>query len=145
MFTLAISCLTTSNLPWFTDLTFQVPMQYCSLHHQTLLLSPVPSRTGCCFCFGSIPSGAIFRLFSSSILGTYRPGELIFQRHVFLPLHTLHGVLKARILKLFAIPFSSGPHSVRPLHHDPRVLGCPAGMARFPWVRQGCDPSDQFD
>ena len=24
-FTLAISCLTTSNLPWFMDLTFQVP------------------------------------------------------------------------------------------------------------------------
>ena len=36
----AISCLTTSNLPWFTDLTFQVPMQYCSLQHRTLLLSP---------------------------------------------------------------------------------------------------------
>ena len=29
-FTLAISCLTTSNLPLFMDLTFQVPMQYCS-------------------------------------------------------------------------------------------------------------------
>ena len=23
----------------------------------------------------------------------------------------------------FAIPFSNGPHSVRPLHHDPPVLG----------------------
>ena len=31
-------------------------MQYCSLQHQTLLLSPVTSTTGCCFCFGSIPS-----------------------------------------------------------------------------------------
>ena len=40
MFTLAISYLTTSNLPWFMDLTFQVPMQYSSLQHQTLLLSP---------------------------------------------------------------------------------------------------------
>ena len=56
MFTLVISCLTTSNLPWFMDLIFQVPMQYCSLQHRTLLLSPVPSTTGCCFCFGSIPS-----------------------------------------------------------------------------------------
>ena len=56
MFTLAISCLTTSNLPWFMDLTFQVPMQYCSLQHQTSLLSPVTSTTGCCFCFGSISS-----------------------------------------------------------------------------------------
>ena len=55
-FTLAISCLTTSNLPWFMDLTFQVPMQYCSLQHQTLLLSSVTSTTGYRFCFGSIPS-----------------------------------------------------------------------------------------
>ena len=56
MFTPAISCLTTSNLPWFMDLTFQVPMQYCSLPHRTLLPSPVTSTTGCCFCFGSISS-----------------------------------------------------------------------------------------
>ena len=27
-----------------------------------------------------------------------------------LPFHTVHGVLRARILKWFAIPFSSGPH-----------------------------------
>ena len=56
MFTLAISCLTTSNLPWFMDLIFQVPTQYCSLQHRTLLLSPVTARTAYCFCFGSIPS-----------------------------------------------------------------------------------------
>ena len=54
---------------------------------------------------------------------------------------TVHGVLKARILKWFAIPFSSGPHFVRPLHHDPPVLGGPTGMASFHWVRQGCGPS----
>ena len=56
MFTLAISCLITYNLPWFIDLTFQVPMQYYTLQHQTLLPSPVTSTTGCCFCFGSISS-----------------------------------------------------------------------------------------
>ena len=56
MFTLAISCLTTSNLPWFMDMTFQVPVQYCSLQHQTLLPSPVTSPTGCCFCLGSVSS-----------------------------------------------------------------------------------------
>ena len=27
----------------------------------------------------------------------------------------------------FTIPFSSGPHSVRPLHHDPPILGGPTG------------------
>ena len=34
----------------------------------------------------------------------------------------------------------SGPHSVRPLHHDPPILGCPTGMAWFHWARQGCGP-----
>ena len=53
-FTHAISCLTTSNLPWFMDLIFQVPMQYCFLKHRTLLLSSVTSTPGYCFCFGSI-------------------------------------------------------------------------------------------
>ena len=31
-------------------------MQYCSLQHRTLLLSPVTSTAGYCFCFGFIPS-----------------------------------------------------------------------------------------
>ena len=56
MFTPAISCLTTSNLPWFMDLTLQVPMQHYSSQHQTLLPSPVTSTTGHCFCFDSISS-----------------------------------------------------------------------------------------
>ena len=56
MFTLTISCLTTYNLPWFVDLTFQVPMQYCCLQHRTLLSSTVSSTTGCCFFFGFISS-----------------------------------------------------------------------------------------
>ena len=56
MFILAIFCLTTSSLLWFVDLTFQLPMQYYSLQHWTLLLSPVTSTTGCCFCFISISS-----------------------------------------------------------------------------------------
>ena len=63
MVTLAISCLTTSNLPWFMDPTFQLPMQYCSSQHwpfiwatreEFLLLSPVTSKIECCFSFGSI-------------------------------------------------------------------------------------------
>ena len=67
--------------------------------------------------------GVISPLISSSILGTYRPGKFFFQYPTFLPFHTVHGVLKAKILKWFAIPFSSGPHSVRPLHHDLAILG----------------------
>ena len=38
--------------------------------------------------------------------------------HIFLPFHTVHGVLKARMLKWFANLFSSGPRFVRSLHHD---------------------------
>ena len=56
MFTLAISFLTISSLPWFMDLTFKVPTQYCSLQHQTVLPPPVTSTAGCCFCFNSISS-----------------------------------------------------------------------------------------
>ena len=99
--TLAISCLTSSNLPWFIDLTFQVPLKYCSLQHQTVLPSSVTSTTGGCFCFGSISSfiWSYFPLISSSILGTYLPSILIFQCPMFLPFHTVPGVLKAKILK----------------------------------------------
>ena len=74
-----------------------------------------------------ILSGVISPLISSSIFGTYRPGEFLFQCPIVLPFHTVHGVLKARILKWFAILFSSGPHSVRPLHHDPPILVGPTG------------------
>ena len=70
--------------------------------------------TGCCFYFGSlfILSGVISPLISSSLLGTYPVGEFIFQCPIFLPFHTVHGVLKAWVLQWFAIPFSSGPHFV---------------------------------
>ena len=141
-FTLAISCFTTSNLPWFMDLKFQVPMQYGSLQHQTLLLSPVTSTAGYCVCFGSIPS-FFLELFlhwspvfywaqvakSWTRLSNWTelnwPGEFLFQYPIILPFHTVHWVLKTRILKWFAIPFSSGPHSVRHLHHDLPILGSP--------------------
>ena len=55
---------------------------------------------------------------SNSILGTYQPGEFIFQCLIFLSFHTVHGVLKAIILKWFTILFSSEPCFVRTLHHD---------------------------
>ena len=43
-------------------------------------------------------------------------------------------------MKWFAIPFSSGPHSVRPLHHDPPILGCPTGMA---WAAEKSYPTSE--
>ena len=76
MFTLAISYLTTSNLPWFMDLTFQVPIQYCALQHQTLLLSPVTFTTGCCFCFGSVPSFFLELFLHWSLVAYWAPTDL---------------------------------------------------------------------
>ena len=52
-------------------------------------------------------------------------GSSSFSVIIFLPFHTVHGVLKARILKWFAIPFSSGPRFVRTLHNDPTIFGAP--------------------
>ena len=72
-----------------------------------------------------ILSGVISPLISSSILGTYQPGKVILQCPIFLPFHTVHGVLKARKLQWFAIPFSSEPHFVRTIHQDPSILGGP--------------------
>ena len=77
-----------------------------------------------CLCLFILP-GVISPLISSSILGIYQHGKFIFQCPIFLPFHTVHGVLKARILKWFAVPFSSGPCFDRTLHHDPSVLGAP--------------------
>ena len=67
------------------DLTCQVPMQYCSLHHWTVLSPTDRSTTGFCFSFAQPlhSSGAISPTFSSRILGTKQHGEFIFQCHVF--------------------------------------------------------------
>ena len=129
MFILTTPCLITSNLPCFMELTFQVPMHYCSLQHETLLSPPDIHHWELFLLWLSlfIPSGAISPLFSSSILGTYQPGEFIFLCHILLPFHTVHEVLKARMLKRFAVPFSRGPRVVRTLHHEPSILSVPTG------------------
>ena len=76
-FTLAISYLSTSNLPWFMDLTFQVPMQYYSLQHQTLF-SP-PATTGHCFHFGSTSSFLLELFLHSSPVPYWTPTNLEVQ------------------------------------------------------------------
>src|SRR5574337_420814 len=58
------------------DLTFQVPMQYCFLQHQTLLLSPVTSTTGYCFCFGSNPSFFLELFLHLSPVAYWAPTDL---------------------------------------------------------------------
>ena len=117
------------------DLTFQVPMQYCSLQHCTLLLSPVSSTAGYFFFFfflwlhPFILSGVISPLISSSILGTYQPGAFIIQCSIFLPFLTVNEVLKARLLKWFAIPFPYGPFPVDHILSELSPMTCPSWVA----------------
>ena len=72
-------------------------MQYYSLQYQTLLLSPPHPQLGVVFALApSLHSfWVISPVISSSMLGTYRLGEFIFQCPTFFRFHTVHGVLKA--------------------------------------------------
>ena len=45
-------------------------------------------------------------------MGSYLPEQFIFQCLILFHFHTVHRVLRARIPKWSAIPFSSGPHFV---------------------------------
>ena len=128
MFSLGIYCLTTSNLPWFMDLTFQVPMQYYSLqhglyfHHQAhpwLSLDPAtlfllelfviavhssPVRYWTPFDLGSSSSSFIsFCLFSLSM-----------------------GFFRQEFWSGLTFPPHSGLHFLRTLQYDLSVLGGPA-------------------
>ena len=122
------------------ELTFQVPMQYCSLQHQTLLPYPVKSTIGCCFSFGSVSSFFLKLFFHSSSVAYWAPtnlGSSSFNFLTFLPIHTLHGILKARILNWFAIPFFSGPYFVRTLHHDSSILSGPTQPGSYRFIELG--------
>ena len=76
MFTLAIPYLTTSNLPWFMDLKLQVPMQYCSLQHWTLLSPPVTSTAGRGFHFVSASSFFLELLLHLPLVAYWAPTNL---------------------------------------------------------------------
>ena len=76
MFTLVISCLTTSNLPWFRDLACQIPMQYYSLQHWTFLSPPETSTTGCCFCISSASYFLLELFLLSSPVEYWTPTDL---------------------------------------------------------------------
>ena len=104
-FTLATSCLTTSNLldswTWHSRFLCNIAVysiRPCFYHQSHPQLGIVFALAPSLHSFWSY-----FSTISSSILGTYWPGEFIFQCPICLPFHTVHGVLKARILKWFAV------------------------------------------
>ena len=124
MFSLAICCLTTSQFTLIHGPN--VPGSYAILFFTALDFTSITSHIHNWLLFSLwLHLFILSPLFSSSVLGTYRLRELIFQCPIFLPLHIVNGVLKARILKWFAIAFTSGPCFIRTLHHDPSTLGGP--------------------
>ena len=124
-FTLAISCLTTSNLPWFMDLAFQVPMQYCSYCIGPCFYHWSHPQLGIVFALA--PSLHSFRSYFSTDLqehiGHLLTSAVPLSVSYHLPFHTVHGVLKGRILKWFAVPF--------PVDH---ILSDLSTMIRPSWV-----------
>ena len=125
------------------DLTFQVPMQYFSLQHRTLLLSPVTSTTGYCFCFGSIPSFFLELFLHCSLLAYWASTDLG---------SSSFSILSFCLLILF-MEFSrqeywSGLPFPSPVDHILSELStmtwpswvAPHSMAQSHWVRQGCGP-----
>ena len=59
--------------------------------------------------------------------------KFIFWCRNFLPFHTVHRVLEARILEQFTIPSPGKPHFVRTLHYVQSMMGGPAwhGLSEF--------------
>ena len=127
VFTLAISCLTTSNLLLFMDLTFQVAMQYCSLHHWTLLLSPITSTAGCCSWFASV-SSFLLELFLHSFLvadGHLWTWGVHLSVSCLLAFSYCSWGSQGKNTECFATPFSSGPLFVKIVDYYLSVLGGP--------------------
>ena len=123
-FTLAISCLTTSNIPWIMKLTFQVPTQYSFQHQTTSITSHIHNwALFLLWLHLFILSGVISPLISSSILGTYWSGEFLFQCPIFLPFILFMGF--SRQEKWSGLIFPS------PVDH---VLSELSTMTRLSWV-----------
>ena len=151
MFTLAISRLIMCSLPWFMDLTCQVPVQYCSLQHWITTRHLNNWASFPLWSSGFILSGAISNylpLFPISILNTFWPwgAHLPVLCLFVLSYRTVHGVLVAKIFEWFAIPSSSGPCFVRTLHYDSSILGDAAlhGLSLH-WVMQAPLPGQGWD
>ena len=132
MFTLVISYSTTSNLPWFMDLTFQVPMQYCSLQHRTLHLSPVTSTAGYCFCFGSIPSFFLELFLHWSPVACWAPNDLgssSFSKLLFCLFILFMGFSWQEYWSV--LPF---PSPVDHMLSDLSTMTCPCWVAPQAWL-----------
>ena len=143
MFNLAIFCLTTSNLSWFMDLTFQVHI-YIVLYSIGFIASTSHIHPWVLFCFGSVSSFFLklfLQLFSSSILGTYL-GSSSFSVLSFCFFILFMGFSRQECWSDLPL-LSQADHILSELFTMTRPSWVAVrGMAEFHWVRQDCGPCD---
>ena len=128
------------------DLTFQVPMQYCSLQPWTLLLSPVISTTGYHFCFGSISSFFLELFLHWSPVAYWAPTDL-GSSSLGIPLFCLFILFMAFSRQEYwsGLPFPSPvDHILSDFSMTYPSWVAPYVIAWFHWIRQGCGPCDQI-
>ena len=131
-FALAIFCLTTSNLPWFMDLTFQVPIQCCSSQHQTLLPLPATSTTVCCFCFGSVSSFFLELFIYWSPVAYWAPTDLGILSLSFLSFCLFLLFLEFSMQESWSgLPF---PSSVDHVLSELSTMTCPSWWPYMVWL-----------
>ena len=124
VFALAISCLTTCNLPWFMDLTFQVPMQYLLFIASDFASITSHIHNWLLFLLWFhlfILSGVISPLFSSSILGIYRHGEFIFQFIYLFAFSCCSWGSEGKNTEVFCHSLLQWTKLCRIFHHDPSI------------------------
>ena len=149
MFNLAISCLTTSSLLWFIDLTFQVPTQYCSLQHHTLHSPADTFITEYHFDFGSASSFFLELFPCFSPIAYWTPPDLGGGAHLLVSFLFAFlyctwrswgrntGVVSHSVLQWVTFCQNS---LIWPIH-----LGWPCMVWLIAsWVTQGFDPCDNF-
>ena len=144
IFTLAIFWLTMSSLPWFMDLTFRVPIQYCSdfaaldLQCWILLSSPDTFTTERCICLDPATSFLLKLLvvvLCSSPVACWTHsdlGGLICQCHIFLSFYTVCGVLTSQQVYWGGLPF---PPPVNHILSELSSMTCPSLVALHGMVR----------
>ena len=119
------------------DLTFQIPIQNCSLQQHTLLSPPETSTLVHCFQFGSASLFLLELFLHSSPVAYWAPTDLgssslnVISFRLFIP---FTGFSRQKCWS--GLPFPC------PMDH---VLSELSTMTHSFIVKQGCDPFDQFD
>ena len=106
-------------------------MQYFSLQHQTLLLSPVTSIAGYCFCFGSIPSFFLELFLHWSPVAYWAPTDLGSSFSILSFCFFILFMGFSRQEYWSGLPF---PSPVDHILSDLSIMTCPSWVAPRAWL-----------